>query len=481
MSNISLSVLQPGNPRPDTHHPHGRLGSIGPGCFKVLLWVGCMLSIQSAIAEEDRNSKIPTPDKHNKLPGATEATKPLGDTRILSLLDQKDQVFASTEIGLFRAKKSAQKWERLPTPSTMPLGGFFAKQPECSTEVYYSAAVPPNTPKDKEKDLVRGLYRSLDAGRNWQVANSQYQFNFPFLHSDGILYSIIGLTGEMDPSPGEKLAYHYPDGKKVIYYYDRIIMSGDKGNTWKDISGDTSRGLSLYGFFQDPDHPDLVCVSGNHTRGYILQANDKNYRWNEIREDGWFMSRETDDSFMSKPYYTSGSIFYTDQATLSNYFTHPFNGHLEIPAFQLVTDKRAYQFKKGGPMAVQATVSFICRKPDVKFIDLENSSDLWSVAMIPPNGKLEWLKPRMFERSNQSLPEDKRVAIFRSSRTVQTHIIGGDRTFQRTIDLRDFGDFSELGIYRMRLSYDNGEAADRKNDEWIGGFTSPEFKVTITE
>ena len=258
-------------------------------------------------------------------------------------------------------------------------------------------------------------------------------------------------------------------------------MSDNKGITWKDISGDTRLGMRLYGFFQDPDHPDLVCVSGNQTRGYILQANDKNYRWNEIREDQWYMSRETDDSFMSRGLYSSGSTFYTDQATLSNYFTHPFNGQIEIPAFRLAADRGAYQFKKGGPMAIQATVSFICRKPDVKFIDLEDSSGLWSVGMIPPNGKREWLTSRAFERSIQALPIGKQVASFRSSHTVHAYIIGGEQTFQRAIDLRDFGDFSEPGVYRIRLGYDNGVAADQDQNEWIGGFGSQEVKVTITE
>lgn len=429
--------------------------------WKWWLLIGLILSAGFLVTKIAFNPSQPPVSEIKSAPIVAKSAKVDEDTRILSLQVHTDHVFASTSVGLFRATKSGRKWERLPTPASMPLGGSFARQPAGSTHVYYHTSNSTHAGPPYPPDRIEGLYRSEDSGRSWQPVNTEYQFKEVFEHSNGNLHSIIVVA-------------------KTTHGMDRIHLSNDTGRTWTDISSDILSGLRLSSIFQDPDQPDSVCFYGDGLRAYVLQASDKDNKWNEINVGEWRRMHESIDTFFHDP-HPSKWVYHICAATLSNYFEHPFGDRIEIPALQLLSDKPAYHFKKGDTVAVNVEISFIGSQPEVKIIDLDASAGLWGMKRILPDGQNSVSPPKALKSAPPSTPESKSLSDFRATHPVKTHLIGGTRTYRRLLNLSALEDFPKAGTYRVQLFYSNDGIADRALGEWGGGFASPVFEIVIEE
>jgi hypothetical protein len=448
--------------------------------WKRRILVGLLLSAAFLVTKIPLKLNRPQISEIKSTPVVAKSANLDEDTRILSLQVHTDDVFASTAVGLFRATKSERKWERLPTPATMPLGGSFARQPAGHDRVYYHASALTKREGSDTQNLIEGLYRSDDLGQSWHAVNTEHRFKEVFLHPSGDLYAIIVATKNthaggigLDKPPLDA-------GKPPSNRIDRIYLSHDAGTTWMDISSDLSLGLRLYHIFQDPDHPDLVCLRHDGFQAYVLQANDKNNKWNEIKEAEWRRTHETSDTFFHDP-HPSNWVYHFCAATLSNYFEHPFGETIEIPALRLTTDQPEYRFKKGDTVAMHVEVSFIGSQPEVKIIDLDASAGLWGMKRILPDGQKSISPPKALKSAPPVIPGSGSLSDFRAAHQLKTHLIGGARTYRRLLNLSALEDFPKAGTYRVQLFYSNDGIADRALGEWGGGFACPVFEITIEE
>jgi len=331
-------------------------------------------------------------------PGAiAEEVVPPEKAHLRSVLVRKNYVFASNIHGLFRASKSDKKWVALPIPSSMPPKGYFAKQPCGVTPIFYYAGnwMAWNMPDAEKK--VFGLYVSQDNGQHWQLVSKDYDFRKMFLHPDGTLYAIVAMEKKIGPEKAKKTAGVWlsdqadEEGNKTISF-NRILMSIDSGRSWRDISSGIGRGFTLASIFQDPDHPELVCLNGGDIRAYVLQATDKNYKWQTTRHWDWWKTRETEEEFF-RGAYSSGDGRYLHFATLSNYFDYPFDSRTTIRGLRITTDWESYTFTDSNEVAVRVEVSYIREESQVKFLDLDNQLDFWGMKRILPNGERETIVP----------------------------------------------------------------------------------------
>ncbi len=140
------------------------------------------------------------------------------------------------------------------------------------------------------------------------------------------------------------------------------MWSPDMGGTWKDITSNLPDNYTFFSIFQDPDHPDQVCVAGNHfsisiSAGSIFQADDTTYHWNA--KTGF--SGKKNGNEHSKPFGGFGSSFIIGsgntlyvQATLSNFFLLPFSSD---PDDSGIGRQRVASGKRNAPLlhSAQAT------------------------------------------------------------------------------------------------------------------------------
>jgi hypothetical protein len=63
--------------------------------------------------------------------------------------------------------------------------------------------------------------------------------------------------------------------------------------------------------------------------------------------------------------------------------------------------------------------------------------------------------------------------------SLRLHQLVNGQSYNRSLDLSEFYDFSEPGTYRLQLEYFNCQIADASKGEWQGEFTSPVFEVVV--
>ncbi len=301
---------------------------------------------------------------------------------ILSLLVHKDAVFASTAKGLYRGSPHDKKWVRLSLPDTVPLGGFFGKQPANSSFVYYVAtewqrSIRLDAPSAARKTL--GLYR-LDLTRDkWELVSSKHSFVCVYVQDDRTLFGTANIVGSNETPP------------EYQWGVTHLLMSKDSGAHWDDIT----HGVKLTNRDRvrpDPDHEGLICLSGYRRTGAIFfQARSKAYDWKENSRVQWERRHPQDeDYFFCFEWYCKQ--WYS--ATLTNYFNTSFGERIEIPSFQIVTGG-AHKFNSKGRVIVPVEVTFLSDAGDtVTIVDTDRGRAVWGLRCKLPDGTPETIERR---------------------------------------------------------------------------------------
>src|SRR5437763_1574111 len=109
------------------------------------------------------------------------------------------------------------------------------------------------------------------------------------------------------------------------------------------------------GLEPDPEHPGLVRLHGRDAiRGYIIVADDTNYRWKTFRQ---FDPAAPRPAFFRRD-ASSTNRFYSHTATLLNYFGYDFGNSTSVHAMEVVTRKTRFEFAQGAPVVVPIQVVF---------------------------------------------------------------------------------------------------------------------------
>jgi hypothetical protein len=312
---------------------------------------------------------------------ATNAAEPdqKHSSPLRSVLRREKDVFVSNQKGLFRAELSTQTWKQLPLASGMPVDGFFAEQPSSSKTVLYYAPKWITAMVPEEAMKVPGLYASEDNGQSWRLISKSDDYGPVFLHPNGKLFAVTNGGNVMGTA--------------------RIYLSNDIGANWRDITNGST--MQIISIFADPDHPNLVCLIGNSIRGYILQATDENYMWQETREWEWRRIHHKEKEFFDRFYHTTTTL-HVLHATLLNYFAHDFGNRPALPAFDIVPRKDAYTFSQAQAKVVEVSVPFLAeplrrdangvwrmQRPGltIKLLDERDGVGLWGINVEAPNGR----------------------------------------------------------------------------------------------
>ncbi len=146
-------------------------------------------------------------------------------------------------------------------------GGTLVPDPLDKSVRYYVAPEYVQWKPENVGKKGNGLFISFDEGSTWRVLSRTFKFQFLFVHSlDGRLYAIID----------HKSFKTQEDGFLQRGFSDKIIVSED-GKRWKDITRGPGFVADLVSIFQDPDHPNRVCVGASVIRYCVIQYVDDEY------------------------------------------------------------------------------------------------------------------------------------------------------------------------------------------------------------
>lgn len=375
---------------------------------------------------------------------------------ISSIVVRDADVFVANKKGLFRASIDEKRWNRLPVPERMPVSGAFGRLPKDSKHLFFhSYGVDPVNRKSDH-----GLYHSTDSGQTWRLISNDYDFQKVHLHRDGSLYAIVLRT------------YEETDKK---WFRWSIVRSAtlDAPLKWEDITGNIERGMRLYDIIDDPVHPELVRLRGSSVRGYILHADDKNYRWQITADLNSRHRTDSDEAFLGFE-ASAYKVLYLYRATLANYFDHPFGDRPELHALILETKSNSFTFAKDEPKKVPVSIRFLQDEQKVTIPDVRDALDSWAMRVITPGGK----RVEVLPRGHQLVWRDsKKRAEYRAREPIRSVELSREHPYERTIDLGKLADFSHPGEYRLRLSYHSDWLAE--GDEWSGSFCSDTLTITI--
>ena len=362
--------------------------------------------------------------------------------RLTAVWEGNSYVLATTAYGLFRASLAEKKWTRLTPPASMPLQGSFGRVPRTVDHVLFVTS-------ETDSNKMSGIYISHDNGSSWSLVSKDYQFISAYVNDDGRLYALALKPGTWSPGANQ------------------VLMSTNQGKTWRDIS-EGIRGLDIFGIIPDPDHTNLVCLLGNGIRGYVLQANDEKYEWDWTAEFVWKQDQPNDERFFRAGYGTQATL-YMHFATLENYFSYDFGDSVQIPAFRLLTEKKAYNFKKDEPKRINIKVVLYPDYLKVNLVDFARGLDTWNGRIKTPDTNYINFARRSIQSGNEP-PKRSDVKVVE---------LTANKPYERTIDLGKLVEFKQTGKYVVQLLYDSIGIANRDRGEWPGEFTSQSFEVVI--
>ncbi len=229
-------------------------------------------------------------------------------------------------------------------------------------------------------------------------------------------------------------------------------MSTNSGNSWRDLSAGV--GVQIERILPDPDHPNLVCLLGWSIRGYILQADDEQFKWKETREWEWKQDKPNDDRFFAGGYSTTW-VLYNFFATLDNYFNYDFGGRVETGAFRLKTDKSSYTFKLQKPKPIPLKVVFYPSDVCIKFADLDRGAELWGIKVKTPNTNYLQQAAAEFQPTSSADAKSQSGKKLKTRPDFKIHNLRSVKPYERTLDLDDLFKFENKGRYKVQLSYDS--------------------------
>jgi hypothetical protein len=409
---------------------------------------------------------------------------------IVSLAVQGETVLASTPSGLFRANRDKKAWQRLQDKTTPAPGGIFVSRGPKDKVLFYLITRagwhesarrlwPWAGAEDKQKTKLErpGLYRSEDAGVTWELVDATHDFReMTRLPWGGRLFAIASAGAE------ER---------------DRILLSEDKGRTWKDVTGGISNDERLLFLQRDPEHSDRVWLYAPFTMrrgGTIYHAPDEPFRWKVryagLDAGGWPPDALKTPAEFFAPYHAPGyrvqgpgsfSTVGILHARLDNYFAYPFGLSVNIPLFDIVPEKPAYEFSLKQPIAVRVSLVSYTEHTSPRLLDSPDASLFWALKVIGPDGK----------NKAYPLPDDSLGHVKNADRTLEQsskeHKL---EVFQltpasphaRTIDLRAVGIFDQPGRYQVQLVFHSGWWRDsQKVLRSLDTVSGQVFDVTIEQ
>jgi len=409
------------------------------------------------------------------------------DAWIAYLLDRGDSLLASTSDGIYRASLDTKTWKKLPTPSSMPPCGRLVQQDAKSPLLLYFAPMPyfgSLVIKKLHSDWEPCLFFSKDAGQTWDKLAAGWSFENAFIHPNGSIFASVERHTPTLPAGETEVngpAWTTINGEKQ-YIYERIVVSRDQGRTWTEISKNTPAAFGFYGFFQDPDHPDLVCFQGagkSHlTRSVVFQADNDTFDWKMTPASDWKGGVLTDGPRF-EPFVSGALMNMRIHAMLSNFFTFPFSraGEYgpELPIVRAATAKPAYTFRAHEPMKIPIKVDFRIAHPAIKILDTSDETAFWGVKVAPAGGRGKVVEERVSELLFGWPDLAERTRRYFRDPNLSTITVDENHPYERTVDLSKFHDFSHPGTYRVMVYHD-----DQPLVKWGGGFGSDAFEVTVT-
>ncbi len=362
--------------------------------------------------------------------------------RLIAVWESPSNILATTSNGMFRAARAEKKWVKLTPPPEMPMQGNFARVP---TNGGYLVFVAVGGGSNK----VGGIYLSPDEGSSWRLLSKQHNFTMGHVTENGTIFAIA-------------------DGK--------ILMSTNVGNSWRDLSSGVD--VEIQRMISDPDHQNLVCLLGWNIRGYILQADDEQFKWKRTMEWEWEREDRNDDRFFAGNYSTTW-VLYNFFATLDNYFNYDFAGSVETGAFRLKTDRSSFTFKLQEPKSIRLKVVFYPSDTSVKFVDLDQGAELWGIKVKTPYSSYVRQTAAGFQATGSDGAKSQTWKSLRTRPDYKTYDLQSVKPYERTMDLDDLFKFKDKGRYKVQLSYASIWIADRNLEEWPGCFTGEVFEVII--
>jgi len=375
-----------------------------------------------------------------------------------SVLVRGDEVFAANDCGIYRASIQDKKWSRLRTPRLMPAKGHFAHIPKDSNHLLYFFAT-----LDADKlEPGQGLYDSTDGGLSWRLISGDHRFKEVLLHRDGSLYAIVQRPEEAEGG---------------IRWNSSILRAPAIADPpqWKDITGKLGTNMPLFDLFEDPDHPGLVCLHASGLRGYVVQAQDKNYDWKMTREWDWPKHPETEEAFFRQGYLAE-SFDFPVQANLANYFDYPFGNETVANGLTVRTKAANFTFAKDNPKVISIAIDFLQGKQGALLVDLVDDLEFWAIRVVTPTGEQV---SRCANDPRSKEEEQKAMDKVRDRKDLARVEVKAGKPYERTLDLDRLSDFSKPGVYKVLISYYNGSLPRDPNDEWRGAIDGQVFTVTI--
>lgn len=395
----------------------------------------------------------------------------LSRSTIYSVLHRGDIYIASTQNGIYETSPGQNVWQKIPTPSAMHARGRLVQRSDSSPELAYFKGIPSMYNFRNEEGA---LFLSHDAGKTWQALPLHQQIMDAFIHPDGSIYAVTETMVTTPFPPGGNSVS--TTGKDGVTYYpsEHLLVSRDPGVTWKDITPPLRAAFGLYGIFQDPDHPDLVCVGSamiyHVSRTLFYQAEDANYHWKEISWEEAETKLHRPQNFFWR--IASGGHNNGDApATLENFFKFPYprSGHdPELPTMYLVTDKPAYQFHLNQPMPVVVTTFFMFpQEHDIKWLDNKSEKIFWGLSIEPEGEKGFTVNPQTVELNIDIPDKAAKKAAYLNDPSLTTVRVDSTHPYQRTVDLRKLYDFTKPGNYRLQILH-NDQFLDREDGSVLG-------------
>jgi hypothetical protein len=409
-------------------------------------------------------------------------------TPLTAVSKRESYVFASTPDGLFRAQLETKRWERLKTPPQMPPAGRFAKIAGRSPLLIYVAMRSEiRRPEDPPPPhgARYGLYLSRDEGLTWELISERPNFGATLLLPGEVLFAVTGADG--------------------ANLGDHLLRSPDLGKTWRDITGNVHGQLG--GLDPDPERPGLVRIRANTHRGEcIFSADDDDFRWMPIREEKRPAGLRPSHEFFERS-ADSYNRYHLNPATLSNYFMYGFGDQTEVHAIETMPVKSRFEFARGARIVIPVRVVFHYdaetdlahwRKakaeghpypkptpPTERFADNPGGTEFWGL-------RVEWNREQVEKYPDQSrrmgtvhvdTPQGRAAASRPHPADVPYRVfdLSPSTPYDREIDLGRFFDFSKPGEYRVQVLYDSGGNTRADKTVWDGGFSGPDFTVSIRE
>ncbi len=400
---------------------------------------------------------LPCPTMWQAMAGA-----PTDTERIEAVLTGREHHYASTRNGLYRASVSADAWERVPIPESMPRGGSMTGNTDGEGDLYYYAVrgyQPPRVQGDQPIPLpvptqwIYGLYRKPTRNDAWELASRDGGFQH-VLAFGGRVFAIT--ASPTDPGTPR-----------------RILESTDRGSTWRALPATPAHADSPNGLFPDPAHPDQVCVYADGLRRLILHAPDPTYQWEVEKPSAWAGRRKSGERiFLSPEEHRNGVPVI--HATLGEFLRMPreVRPALNPPLLPGIWIELGPERTFRTDADVVLTVQF-CTGPGFpagssrEFVDVTDGIELWNLRRITPSRRAEG-----FPTAGSS------IAARQSPSWHSEPLRPNDRRL-RTLNLSRMAPFQEPGRHQIQISYDSTAVSRGKPREWSMEMVSPVIEIEV--